>query len=151
MKKSSFKIEFNTELQYLKRYFKRSTSNPKYSCLEQMIIDRKEELFHPYFETDINHGFKTNKKRTPEALKRLELEEQDTLLKIYQTWIIAIEKHLKMSDINIVRVVKDVYVNKNMDVETAGMKYLHYGKTRTYEILYNWFQELNITFFNERK
>lgn len=124
MKKSSFKIEFNTELQYLKKYFKRSTSNPKYSCLEQMIIDRKEELFHPYFENDINYGFKTNKKRTPEALKRLELEEQDSLLKIYQTWLTAIEKHVKTSDNNIVKVIKDVYINEYMNIENASKKIL---------------------------
>lgn len=150
-KRSSLTIEFSTEILWLKRYFKRSHINPKNSCLEQMIIDRKQELFYPCQDSDINSGFKTNKRSTPEALKRLELEEQDSLLKIYQTWLSAIEKHLKASDTNVVRAVKESLVLKYMNVEGAGNKYLHYSKGRTYEIMYQWLRELNIIFFNERK
>nr|DAF53330.1 MAG TPA: hypothetical protein [Siphoviridae sp. ctHjK2] len=116
-----------------------------------MIIDRKQELFYPCQDSDINSGFKTNKRSTPEALKRLELEEQDSLLKIYQTWLSAIEKHLKASDTNVVRAVKESLVLKYMNVEGAGNKYLHYSKGRTYKIMYQWLRELNIIFFNERK
>jgi len=150
-KRSSLTIEFSTEILWLQRYFKRSYINPTNSCLEQMIIDRKQELFYPYFETDINNGFKTNKKRTPEALKRLELEEQDSLLRIYQTWLTVIDKHVKTSDKNLVKVVKEALVFKYMNIEGAGNKYLHYSRGRTYEIVYQWLQELNIIFFNERK
>lgn len=151
LNKSFLTKEFGTEILWLQRYFKRSYSNPQNSQLEQMIIDRKQELFYPCQNSDINSGFKTNKRSTPEALKRLELEEQDSLLKIYQTWLTAIEKHLKTSDANVVRVVREVFVNKYMNVDGAGRKYLNYGKTRTYEIVYQWLQELNIIFFNERK
>lgn len=151
MNKRALTVEFGAEILWLQRYFKRSYVNPKNSQLEQMIFERKQELFHPYQEHDINSGFKTNKKKTPEALRRLEMEEQDNLLKIYQTWYRAIERHLKSSDNNVVNVVREVFVSKYTNVECAGRKYLNYGKTKTYEILYQWLQELSITFFNERK
>ncbi|RGC38196.1 hypothetical protein [Streptococcus gallolyticus] len=151
MNKRALTVEFGAEILWLQRYFKRSHTNPNNSQLEQMIVDRRLELFYPYQDNDINSGFKTNKKSTPEALKRLELEEQDNLLKIYKTWLTAIEKHVKTSDANVVKVVREVFVNKYMNVDGAGRKYLNYSKTRTYEIIYEWLQELNIIFFNERK
>ena len=149
-RKTSLNVEYNTEILWLNRYFKRSTSNPRYSCLEQMIIDRKEELFHPYFETDINKGFKTNKRVTTEALRRLELEEGDTLLRKYQTWLKVIDKHIKTSDKGMVNLIKDVYINKYTTLEVAANKHLHYSRSVAYLKVGDWLEELNTAFFNAR-
>ena len=149
-RRNSLNVEYNTEILWLNRYFKRSTSNPRYSCLEQMIIDRKEELFHPYFETDINKGFKTNKRVTPEALRRIELEEGDTLLRKYQTWLKVIDKHIKTSDKGMVNLIKDVYINKYTTLEVAANKYLHFSRSVAYPKVGDWLEELNTAFFNAR-
>lgn len=150
LNKKDLQIEFNTEILWVQRFFKRSVTDARYSQIEQMIIDRKEELRYPYIKKDLNSGFKTNKKDTPLALKIIEIEEADNLLKIYQTWQQVLNQHISHTDKATLNVIRAVFVNKSMNVSKAGAKYLHYGQTTTYKIIYKWFQDLNFAFFNAR-
>ena len=150
MNRKDLTIEFNTEILWLQRFFKRSVTDARYSQIEQMIKDRKEELRYPYVSKDANAGYKTNKKTTPLALKIIEIEEADSLLNIYQTWQRVLQRHISITDEPTLNVIRAVFVKKSMNVQRAGEKYLHYSKTVTYRIIYKWLQDLNIAFFNAR-
>lgn len=150
MSKNDFQIEFNTEILWLRRFFERSKINPKNSVLEQMIADRVEELRYPYIKKDLIVGTKSSKKTTPLALKFVEIEECDDLLKIWRTWQRVLRQQISVTDRDTLKVIRAVFINKSMNLTGAGAKYFHYSHPVTYRIIRKWFQELNIAFFNAR-
>lgn len=142
MNKKDLTIEFNSEILWLQRYFK--------NILQRMIEARREELRYPYRENTDNLGIKSTQKATPEALKIIEVEEADARLQMMLTWDKVIRDYVRATDERLLRVIKAVFVTKSMNISGAGRRYMAYGKTNTYKLIYEWLQGLSLAYFKAK-
>lgn len=142
MNKKDLTIEFNSEILWLQRYFK--------NILQRMIEARREELRYPYRENTDDLGIKSTQKATPEALKIIEVEEADARLQMMLTWDKVIRDYVRATDERLLRVIKAVFVTKAMNISGAGRRYMSYGKTNTYKLIYDWLQGLSLAYFKAK-
>lgn len=142
MNKKDLTIEFNSEILWLQRYFK--------NILQRMIEARREELRYPYRENTDDLGIKSTQKATPEALKIIEVEEADARLQMMLTWDKVIRDYVRVTDERLLRVIKAVFVTKAMNISGAGRRYMAYGKTNTYKLIYEWLQGLSLAYFKAK-
>lgn len=142
MNKKDLTIEFNSEILWLQRYFKHT--------LQRMIAERREELRYPYRENTDNLGIKSTQKATPEALKIIEVEEADARLQMMLTWDKVIRDYVRATDERLLRVIKAVFVTKSMNISGAGRRYMAYGKTNTYKLIYEWLEGLSLAYFKAK-
>ncbi len=142
LNKKDLTIEFNSEILWLQRYFK--------STLKKMIADRREELRYPFREKNDKLGIKSNKQATPRALQIIIAEEEDPRLQMMLTWEKVICDYVNATDESLLRVIKAVFVTKSMNISGAGRRYMYYGKTTTYKMIYEWLQGLSIAYFKAK-
>ena len=140
--KRDFRIEFNTELLWLQRYFK--------GTLKKMIAELREELHSQKYNQFGDVKVQTTKKVTSQALHNIIVEEGSTRLQMLLTWERVIKEQVDKTDKNLLAVIKAVFVHGTMNVSGAGTRYLYYSKTTTYKILYTWFEQLTLAYFKAR-
>lgn len=116
MRKTKLEKEFAGHILWLQRYYRKSKNNPVNSILLDMLEEREKTA-----QTD---------------------KFSDNTCQLLFAWLEAITLMINKTDSSVMSVVKAVYVNRSMNMTGAGQRYLHYGQTKTIEIVRGWFEEL---------
>lgn len=115
-----FDTLYQKEIVWLQWYFKRDKTCPKHTVLQQMIIERRQEV----------DG------------------KKDTILAKYIAIQKALDTIVPRTDEDVLRTIKEVYVYRSMNIIGACHEIMYLSEAPVYIRLRKWFREFSDEVFN---